>query len=103
MMNKEEMKRLNLTPVEDFIDEDFGKVGTPQRVVFDSACDAFALGEIIKAMRNEAGLTQEELAEKIGTKKSYISRIENGNSAIQLNTLFRICNGLGKQMSLSFS
>ena len=53
-MNKEEMKRLNLTPVEDFIDEDFGKVGTPQRVVFDSACDAFALGEIIKAMRNEA-------------------------------------------------
>ena len=63
-MNKEEMKRLNLTPVEDFIDEDFGKVGTPQRVVFDSACDAFALGEIIKAMRNEAGLTQEELAEK---------------------------------------
>ena len=68
-MNKDEMKRLNLTSIEDFIDEDFGKVGTPQRVAFDSACDAFALGEKIKTMRNEAGLTQEELAEKIGTKK----------------------------------
>ena len=41
MMNQEEMKRLNLTPIEDLIDEDFGKEGTTQRVVFDSACDAF--------------------------------------------------------------
>ena len=102
-MNKEEMKRLHLTPIEELIDEDFGKAGTPERASFDSECDAFIIGEIIKDMRREAGLTQEELAAKAGTKKSYISRIENGKSDIMLNTLFRICNGLGKQMSIRFA
>lgn len=47
-MNKEEMKRLHLTPIEDLIDEDFGKIGTPERAHFDSECDAFIIGEIIK-------------------------------------------------------
>ena len=47
-MNKEEMKRLHLTPIEDLIDEDFGKIGTPERASFDSECDAFIIGEIIK-------------------------------------------------------
>ena len=92
-MNKEEMKRLHLTPIEDLIDEDFGKRG----------CDAFIIGEIIKDMRCKAGLTQEELALRVGTKKSYISRIENGKSDIMLNTLFRICSGLGKHMSIEFA
>ena len=102
-MNKEEMKRLHLTPIEDLIDEDFGKIGTPERAHFDSECDAFIIGEIIKDMRCKAGLTQEELALKVGTKKSYISCIENGKSDIMLNTLFRICSGLGKHMSIEFA
>lgn len=53
-------------------------------------------------MRNQAGLTQEQLAEKVGTKKSYISRIENGKSDIQVGTLFRIFMGLGRRATLSF-
>ena len=102
-MNREEMKKLHLTPIEDLIEEDFGKVGTPERALFDSECDTFIIGEIIKEMRCKAGLTQEELATKVGTKKSYISRIENRKSDIMLNTLFRICNGLGKQMTIKFA
>ena len=48
-----------------------------------------------------AGLTQQELADKIGTKKSYISKLENGHADIQLSTLFRIFAGLGKRVSLT--
>ena len=97
------MKRLHLTPIEDLIDEDFGKIGTPERAHFDSECDAFIIGEIIKDMRCKAGLTQEELDLKVGNKKSYISRTENGKSDMMLNTLLRICSGLGKHMSIEFA
>ena len=69
-------KKLNLTPIEDLIAEDFGKVGTPERYAFEMECNAFIIGEQLKEERLKAGLTQEELAEKIGTKKSFISRVE---------------------------
>lgn len=47
-------------------------------------------------------MTQEQLAEKVGTKKSYISRLENGNCDVQLSTLYRIFEfGLGKKVNLS--
>ena len=45
--------------------------------------------------------TGEQLAERIGTKKTYISRIENGKADVQLNTLFRIFEGLGRRVSLT--
>ncbi|MBQ3930276.1 MAG: helix-turn-helix transcriptional regulator, partial [Paludibacteraceae bacterium] len=62
---------------------------------------AFCLAECLKEQRRLAGLTQEQLATKIGTKKSYISKIENGYSDLQLSTLFRIFRGLGKRVSIS--
>jgi len=63
---------------------------------------SFAIGEIIKEERQLANMTQDELAEKTGTKKSFISRIENGHSDIQLSTLFKLIElGLGRKVSLS--
>ena len=62
---------------------------------------AFILAERLKEERLKAGLTQEQLAERIGTKKTYISRIENGKADVQLSTLFRIFQGLGKQVKLT--
>ena len=56
---------------------------------------------MLKEERLKAGLTQEQLAERIGTKKTYISRLENGKSDVQLNTLFRIFEGLGRRVSLT--
>ena len=55
----------------------------------------------MKEERRNAGLTQEQLAAKIGTKKSYISRIENGKTDVQLSTLFKIFQGLGKRVSIT--
>lgn len=95
------MKKLQLTPITDYIAEDYGEEGTPSRVEFDSKVDAFILGERLKAERLKAGFTQEQLAERIGTRKSYISRVENGRADIQVSTLFKIFNGLGRRLSLT--
>ena len=92
--------RMNLTPIEDLITEDFGKVGTAERDAFEMECDAFIIGEQLKEERRRAGLTQEELAEKIGTKKSFISRVEKGKADIQLSTLVKVFRGLGRQVSI---
>ena len=80
----------------------YGEIGTPNRDEFERKARVFIIGELIKTQRHEAQLTQEQLAEKAGTKKSYISKIEKGQSDIQLSTLFRIIEtGLGKQLNLS--
>ena len=100
-MNKDELKTLGCTPIEDLITEDFGEQGTAMRDEFDRGCEAFVLGERLRAERLKAGMTQEQLAAKIGTKKSYISRIENGHADIQLSTLIKIFQGLGCKVSLT--
>ena len=53
-MTREDMKELNLTPIEDFITEDFGAEGTPARMEFDADADAFILGERLKEERKKA-------------------------------------------------
>lgn len=100
-MTKEELNAIGCTPIEDLITADFGQPGTPERDEFECETEAFILAERLKEERLKAGLTQEQLAQKIGTKKSYISRIENGKADIQLSTLFKIFQGLGKRVSLT--
>ncbi|MBO5632832.1 MAG: helix-turn-helix transcriptional regulator, partial [Aeriscardovia sp.] len=51
--------------------------------------------------RLRAGLTQEQLASRIGTKKAYISRVENGHTDVQVSTLFKIFEGLGRRISIN--
>ena len=75
--------------------------GTPERALFETEAEAFCLAETLREQRRLAGLTQQELADKIGTKKSYISKLENGHADVQLSTLFRIFAGLGKRISLT--
>lgn len=85
----------------ELLDVEFGEVGTKSREEFDKETEAFCLAQTLKEERLRAGLTQEQLADKIGTKKTYISRLENGKSDIQLNTLFRIFEGLGRRVVLT--
>ena len=86
------------------IDEQYGKKGTPKRDKFDKGYETFKLGAMIHDARLEKGLTQEQLADKCGTTKTYISRIENNASDIRLSTLMRIVNeGLGGHLKLSVS
>lgn len=86
---------------DDLLNAEYGKVGTPVRDQYEDDAQAFCLAECLKEERKRAGLTQEQLADRIGTKKSYISKIENGHADVQLSTLFRIFNGLGRRVSVS--
>ena len=99
-MNKKEAL-MNCTTLDELLDVEYGKVGTKTREEFDRETEAFYLAQTLKEERLRAGLTQEALAEKIGTKKTYISRLENGKSDIQLSTLFKIFEGLGRRVSLT--
>ncbi|MDR0287634.1 MAG: helix-turn-helix transcriptional regulator [Clostridiales bacterium] len=100
MKNKEIRKAKNF---DELLDIKYGKIGTERRDDFEEHAQYFVISEMLKAARQEANMTQEQLAEKIGTKKSYISRLENGRCDIQLSTLYRIFEfGLGKQVNLLF-
>lgn len=79
----------------------YGKIGTKKRDEFELKAQYFVISEMLKEARREANMTQQQLADKVGTKKSYISRIENGKCDIQLSTLYRIFeDGLGRRVSL---
>jgi HTH-type transcriptional regulator / antitoxin HipB len=92
----------NLTSFEDHLDQQYGKIGTPEREKFEEGFEAFKLGVMIQELRKKNGLTQEQLAEKCGTTKTYISRIENNASDIRLSTLMRIVReGFGRHLRLS--
>jgi len=102
-MKTKNQQNKNLTSFEDLLNDRYGEIGTKKRTDFEIKAKAFAIGEIIKEERRLASMTQEQLAEKTGTKKSFISRIENGHSDIQLSTLYKIFElGLGRTVSLSF-
>lgn len=100
-MTQEELKSIGCSTIEEMIAEDFGEIGTSERAEFELGFDAFVIGERLKAERLSQGMTQEELALKIGTKKSFISRVENGHVDIQLSTLSRLFNGLGKRVAVT--
>ncbi|MEP5614147.1 MAG: helix-turn-helix transcriptional regulator [Cyclobacteriaceae bacterium] len=92
----------HLTTFDEHLDSHYGKIGTTERTNFEIKAKAFAIGEIIRDARKEARMTQEQLAERTGTKKSFISRIENGHSDIQLSTLYKLLEiGLGKRVNLT--
>jgi|ERR1035437_1449194 DNA-binding XRE family transcriptional regulator len=94
----------NLTSFDDHLDQQHGKRGTTGRDKYEQEFEAFRLGVLIQEMRVKKHMTQEELADKCGTTKSYISKVENNASDIRLSTLMRIItDGLGAKLSLSLN
>ncbi|MFH1000403.1 MAG: helix-turn-helix transcriptional regulator [Bacteroidota bacterium] len=92
----------NITDFEDLLKDKYGEKGSPEREKYDTESLAFRLGIMLKEARKEAQITQEQLAEKTGTKKSYISRIEKGQSDIQISTYYKLIEiGLGKHLNIS--
>jgi HTH-type transcriptional regulator / antitoxin HipB len=101
-MGTKNKRKKTVTTFDELIENRHGKIGTKKRTEFEIKAKSFAIGEIIKEERRLANMTQDELADKTGTKKSFISRIENGHSDIQLSTLFKLVElGLGRKVSLT--
>jgi HTH-type transcriptional regulator / antitoxin HipB len=99
-MKKTEMNK-KLTTLDEILDKKYGKKGSPKREIWEQHFEAFRLGITLEEARKKRNMTQEELAEKCGTNKAYISRIENDASDIRLSTLMKIIHGLGGQLKLT--
>src|SRR5512147_2286570 len=96
------MKKNNIITLEHFKDKHYGKRGTAKREELEAGFENFKIGALIQEARVEKGLTQEQLAEKVGTTKSYISKIENNVKEVRISTLQKIVElGLGGQLQLS--
>ena len=95
-------KKSNILTLEQFKDKHYGKRGTKKRDELEAGYESFKIGALIHEARIEKGLTQEELAKKVGTTKSYISKIENNIKEVRLSTLQKIVHlGLGGELKLS--
>lgn len=97
MINKKD-----ITTLDEILDKKYGKKDSPKRQMWEQEFKAFHLGVLIEEARHQRGMTQEELAKKCDTNKSYISRIENDASDIRLSTLMKIIHqGLGGRLHLT--
>jgi DNA-binding XRE family transcriptional regulator len=88
--------------LDEFIDQYYGEVGTPKRDTFEEGYKSFEMGFLIQEGRLKKGLTQAQLAEKVGTTKSYISQIENNLKEARISTLKKIIEvGLGGKFEIN--
>ena len=95
-------KTNNLKTLAEFKDEFYGEKGVVKRDNLEKGFEQFKLGVMIHEARIEKGLTQEELAIRSGTTKSYISRIENNVKEVRFSTLQKIVElGLGGKLELA--
>ena len=96
----------NETIVRDFdqyLDEEYGTVGTAERTKFEEEAKAFYAAQILLQARKDAKVTQSELAQRVGTTKSYISKIENGVIEPSVGLFFRLINALGLRIDITNS
>jgi HTH-type transcriptional regulator / antitoxin HipB len=89
--------------LDQFVTEQYGAIGTDRRTDFEQGYETFKFGALIQQARLKKGYTQAQLADKIGSNKAYISRVENNTKDLRLSTLQRIIEGLGGQLNLSIS
>lgn len=95
-------KKSKISTLDEFKEKNYGKRGTPAREDLEAGYENFKIGVLLQEARLQKGMTQEELAEKVGTTKSYISKIENNIKEARLSTLQKIVElGLGGQLDLS--
>lgn len=96
------LKKNKTITLDQFKEKHYGKKGTSKRDKLEKGYEAFKLGALIHEARLEKRMTQEELADKCGTNKAYISRVENDLKDVRISTLQKIIEiGLGGQLKLS--
>jgi len=91
------MKTYTLDEVQDTL---IGKIGTPERDLFEYELQMDLIGSAIKRTRKERNMTQEELGKLIGVQKAQISRLEKNTSNVTVETLLRVFTGLRAKVKL---
>ena len=90
----------NIGSMDAVLDELYGKVGSPEREEFRKEAYSYCVGQMISDVRKQEKMTQSELAEKVGTNKTYISRIEKGVVEPGVGLFFRIIDALGLKIEI---
>jgi len=96
------MKTKNTQTLSEIKEKHFGKRGTKKREELEAGYELFKAGVLIQQTRQQLGMTQEELAIKVGTTKSYISKIENDLKEARISTLQKIVElGFGARLEIN--
>ena len=100
---KLDAKKLSQLPsFNEKLDREYGPKGTMQRETFDAKARAWYYAEVLKDARKAAGITQKQLAEKIGKERSYIALLEKGETDMQLSTFLMISEAVGLKVALNY-
>jgi ribosome-binding protein aMBF1 (putative translation factor) len=92
----------NITTLNQFKEKHYGEVNSPKRIQLEQGYESFKIGALIQDARLAKGMTQDQLAIKVGTTKSYISKLENNIKEVRLSTLKKIIEiGFGGSLELS--
>ncbi len=94
-------KKNNITNYDVILESRYGKEGSPERLQFEEEAKAFYAAQLLLQARKEAKVTQSELALRVGTTKSYISKIENGVIEPGVGLFFRLINALGLRIDIT--
>jgi DNA-binding XRE family transcriptional regulator len=94
------MNTSKIRSISDELDTLYGKEGTPERETFRKEAYTYYMGQIIHDARKTEKVTQQELANRIGANKSYISKIENGDIEPGVGTFYRIIEALGLRFDI---
>lgn len=103
MRTKIDMDKLRRLPtMEERFEEEYGAKGTALRKEFDAKSRAWYYAEVLKNARKAAGMTQQELAGKIGKKREYVAMLEKGETDMQLSTFLLISEAVGLKFALTY-
>ena len=94
---------MNCSDFNQLLNAEYGQRGTQTREQFEAEAEAFVLGELLKQERENAGLTQQQLANQSGCTKTTIARLEQGHSNVSLSSIFHIFAGMGKKVAISLN
>lgn len=93
-------KLKHLPTTEDMLADKYGVKGSESREEFDAKSRAWYYAEVLRDARKSAGMTQKELADKIGKKREYVAMLEKGETDMQLSTFLMITEAVGLRFSL---
>lgn len=97
----ESRKKIKMTSFDDLKDEYLGKVGTRERDEYEMELKVEILGEMIKTVRKEQHLTQEQLGKLVGINKSQISKLERNTKNVTLDTILKVFRALKTNIRFS--
>lgn len=100
LRNMDFSQKPGFVTAEKVLAHEVGEVGTPEHAEFEAKARAWYYGKVLRERRKELGITQKELAERVGRDRTYINRIEKGETDLQLSSFIRLADALGIMLRL---